>query len=93
MSPCHCSTSHPLTDIVVTGSAEEIRALLCGAQQHDEHMRGYRWFLYVRDSNRRAAERDNILMDAARGIREARLTSQQLADIELAAYQERRRLA
>jgi hypothetical protein len=37
----------------ITAPAEVIREVLCGAQDHDEHMRGYRWHLYMRDTARR----------------------------------------
>lgn len=84
---CHCSTSHPLTDLVVTGTAEQIRAILCGPQQHDDHCKGWRWHLYVQDDKKRM---DNVMAEV-RKMRDERLTSQQLADIELAAWQERRR--
>lgn len=87
---CHCSTSHPLTDFIVTGTVEQIRDVLCGPQQHDEHCRGWKWHLYVQDDKKRM---DNVMAEIRkmRDEREARLTSQQLADIELAAWQERRR--
>ena len=39
----------------ITGTADQIAELLCGPRQHDEHMRGYRWHLYVRDDAKRVA--------------------------------------
>lgn len=39
----------------VIAPVEVIREILCGAQQHDEHMRGYRWHLYVQDDKHRMA--------------------------------------
>jgi len=84
--PCHCSTSHPF---VVVGSTEQIRDVLCGPLQHDEHCRGYRWHLYIKDSAKRM---DNVwaelnAMHAERRAQRANLTSQQRADIELAHWQ------
>jgi hypothetical protein len=38
---------------VVVGSAEQIRNLLCGPPQHDEHCKGWRWEMYVQDNEKR----------------------------------------
>ena len=46
----HCSTSH---QTIIFGTAEEIRDLLCGPQQHNEHCKGWRWHLYVQDDAKR----------------------------------------
>ena len=37
----------------ITGTADQIAELLCGPRQHDEHCKGWRWHLFVRDDNRR----------------------------------------
>lgn len=39
----------------IVGNVEQIRDLLCGPQQHDEHCKGWRWHLYVRDDAKRWA--------------------------------------
>jgi hypothetical protein len=79
----YCSTSHPF---VITGPAEIIGELLCGAQQHDEHVKGYRWGQYVQDDKKRM---DAVMAEvrAMAAERRANLTSQQRADIELAHWQ------
>jgi len=41
--PVHCSTSHP---IVIVGNADDIRDLLCGPPQADEHVKLWRWDCY-----------------------------------------------
>ena len=46
----HCSTSHPL---VIVGDVEQVRDLLCGPQQHNEHCRAWRWHAYVADDAKR----------------------------------------
>jgi hypothetical protein len=37
----------------VIGSTEQIRDLLCGPQQHNEHCKGWRWHMYVQDNEKR----------------------------------------
>lgn len=71
MMTVYCSTSHLLPTGIV-GSVEQIRDILCGPQDHNEHMRGYRWFLYTRDANRRSSERDAILIAEVRKMAVAR---------------------
>lgn len=39
----------------ITGTADQIAELLCGPRQHDEHCKGWRWHLYVRDDAKRVA--------------------------------------
>lgn len=39
----------------VTGTADQIRDLVCGPQQHNEHCKGWRWHLYVQDNDKRHA--------------------------------------
>lgn len=53
---------------VLIGSTEQIRDFICGPQQHNEHCKGYRWFLYVRDSEARweAVKAELKRMHAAR---------------------------
>lgn len=41
----------------VIGTTEQIRDLLCGPQQHNEHCKGWRWHLYVQDDKKRM---DNV---------------------------------
>jgi hypothetical protein len=48
----YCSTSH-LIPIGIVGSTEQIRDLLCGPQDHNEHCKGWRWHLYVQDDAKR----------------------------------------
>ena len=40
-------------DMQITGTADQIAEILCGPRQYDEHMRGWRWHLFVRDDDRR----------------------------------------
>lgn len=63
--PAHCSTSRPL---VITGTADEIRDLICGPLQHNEHCKGWRWNIYLQDAKRGMANVDAELrqMHAAR---------------------------
>lgn len=42
----------------IIGTAEEIRELLCGPQQHDEHTKAWRWNFYIQDSKRSMAAVD-----------------------------------
>ena len=37
----------------IVAPAETIRDLLCGPQDHNEHCKGWRWHLYVRDNDKR----------------------------------------
>jgi hypothetical protein len=37
----------------IVAAAQQIRELLCGPIQHDEHMRGWRWHVYVQDDKKR----------------------------------------
>lgn len=39
----------------IIGSTEEIRDVLCGPQQHNEHCKGWRWEMYMQDMRLRAA--------------------------------------
>ena len=39
----------------IIGSAEQIRELLCGPAQHNEHCKGYRWHQYVQWDKQRWA--------------------------------------
>ena len=76
----------PLT---IVGDVEQIRELLCGPQQHDEHTKAWRWKMYVQDD----AKRMDAVMAEVRAMaaeRRAHLTSQQRADIELAHWQKLR---
>jgi hypothetical protein len=62
-----------MNNIVVTGSAEQIRDFLCGPQQHNEHCKGWRWHMYVQDNEKRF---QNVMaelrkMHAERRAREA----------------------
>ena len=56
----------------VIGSAEQIRELLCGPQDHNEHCKGWRWHLYVQDDAKRWASVEAELrkMNAERRARE-----------------------
>lgn len=40
---------------IVTGTADQIAEVLCGARQHDEHCKGWRWHMYCRDDAYRMA--------------------------------------
>lgn len=59
--------------IVITGSTEAIRDLLFGPQQHNEHCKGWRWHVYVKDADKRQAAVDAELrkMIAEHRAREA----------------------
>jgi hypothetical protein len=65
----------------IIAPAEVIRELLCGPQDHDEHMRGYRWHLYIRDTARRMdavwAETRNIIADRRNPQEQASIALQQ----------------
>lgn len=50
----YCSTSHLRPEGII-GSVEMIRDILCGPQQHDAHMKGWRWEMYVQDDKKRMA--------------------------------------
>jgi hypothetical protein len=52
----------------IIAPVEVIRDILCGPQQADEHCRGWRWELYVRDQRNSRAERDAMLMAEVRKI-------------------------
>lgn len=39
--------TRPAINYAITGDVEQIRDLLFGPQQHDEHCRGYRWHQYM----------------------------------------------
>ena len=54
---------------LIVGSAEEIRLILCGPPQHDEHCHGWRWHLYVRDNVQRmenVRQEFNLMMQERR---------------------------
>jgi hypothetical protein len=73
---------------IISDDPQVIRELLCGPIQHDEHMRGYRWEIYVRDQRNSMAERDAMLMAAVRAMaaeRRARLAAAQLEIAQLEA--------
>lgn len=55
---------------VILGSVEQIRDVLCGAQQHNEHCKGYRWFQYMADVHKReqAVREESRKIIAARGM-------------------------
>ncbi len=89
MSPAHCSTSHPMEfgePFTVVGDVEQIRDLLCGPQDHNEHCKGWRWFMYCADDKKRM---DNVMAEvrAMAAERHSNMSSQQRADIELAHWQ------
>jgi hypothetical protein len=54
------------------GSVEDIREILCGPQDHNEHCKGWRWHLYVQDDKKRMANvmAEVRLMAAERRARE-----------------------
>jgi len=58
---------------VVIGDAQQIRELLCGPIQHNEHMKGWRWHMYVQDDAKRfeAVKAELRKMNAERREREA----------------------
>lgn len=60
--------------VVATGSTEEIMEALFGPAQHDEHCKGWRWHLYMRDVKRgmRAVDDEVRKMIAERRSRESR---------------------
>jgi hypothetical protein len=39
----------------IIGDAQDIRDLLCGPAQHNEHSKAWRWAAYLHDSKQRAA--------------------------------------
>lgn len=39
----------------VIAPVEVIREILCGPQDHNEHVKGWRWFKYVQDDKHRMA--------------------------------------
>ena len=41
------------SSFIVTGSTEQIIDLLFGPRQHNEHCKGWRWHMYVRDADKR----------------------------------------
>lgn len=71
----YCSTSHLIPNGII-GSTEQIRDLLCGPQQHNEHMKGWRWHLYVQDDKKRMENVWGALkkMHAERRAREGALS-------------------
>ena len=38
---------------IITGTADQLAELLCGPRQYDEHCKGWRWHLFVRDDEKR----------------------------------------
>lgn len=46
--------------MIIIGTPEQIGAILCGEQQHDEHCRGWRWHLYVADTKARMRAVDDV---------------------------------
>ena len=61
--------------ITFIGTTEEVRHLLFGAPQHDEHCRGWRWHMYCQDDSKRWASVEAALkkMHQERREREALL--------------------
>ena len=51
------------TPFAIVGNVETIRDLLCGPQQHDEHLRAHRWHLYVQDDAKRF---ENVMREVRR---------------------------
>jgi hypothetical protein len=45
--------SEAVVPAAFVGSAEAVRDILCGPQQHSEHCKGWRWHLYMQDSKQR----------------------------------------
>lgn len=84
----HCSTSHLIPEGIV-GSAEMIRDILCGPQQHNEHTKAWRWHMYVQDDAKRFA---NVMAEVRKMHAERRedMTSQQQANLALAEWQSQR---
>jgi hypothetical protein len=83
----YCSTSRPF---IVTGSAEQIGAVLC-PQQADDHCKAWRWREYVQHDKERMA---NVMVEVRRmhAERRANMTAQQQADLALAEWQSQRRV-
>jgi hypothetical protein len=68
----------------IIGSSEDIRTLLCGAQDHNEHCKGWRWHMYVQDDKKRM---DNVMAELRQmhAERRARLEAIRLEAIHLEA--------
>lgn len=56
----------------IIGPTEVVREVLFGAQQHDEHCKGWRWHLYVQPN----AQRWEAVQAELRKMREERLARQ-----------------
>jgi hypothetical protein len=54
--------------ISIIAPAEVIRELLAGPQQADEHCRGWRWHLYMRDTVRNTRRMDAVWAETRRII-------------------------
>jgi hypothetical protein len=50
----------------IIGTTQQVSEFFFGPPQHDEHCRGWRWELYTRAQRRTQAERDLMLITAAR---------------------------
>ena len=84
----HCAPAYTIPFVIIS-DAEHVRNILCGMPQHDEHLKSHRWFLYTRDANRRAVERDAILMAEVRKMaadrrERAEMLRQELQKLEAA---------
>ncbi len=83
-----CSTSHLIPDGIV-GSTEQIRDILCGPQDHNEHVKGWRWEMYVQDDKKRM---ESVMVEIRKmhAERQESMTAQQQADLALAEWQSHR---
>jgi hypothetical protein len=66
--------------IVATGTTEEVMEALFGPQQHAEHMKGWRWHVYMRDADKRAKAVDD---EVRKMIAERRATAPQKVSARL----------
>ncbi len=57
---------------VFIGTTDQIRDGMFGPQQHDDHTRGYRWELYMRDQRKCAAA---MVEEGRRMIERARMAN------------------
>lgn len=64
-------TRHAISTVVY-GDTEAVRDWFFGPQQHDEHCRGYRWELYMRDQRKCAAA---MMEECRRMIKRARMAN------------------
>lgn len=55
--------------VAAVGSTEEIFELMFGPQDHNEHMKGWRWHLYMADMRKREA---NVQAELRKMIEEQR---------------------